>query len=702
MLIQRSLSSFLAVAISAALSAQLSVTVPAGTSAVEGNTNNTFPWGSTSTTFPGLRTQLIYDSSNFTSQGVVSPIVITRLRWRANGSTSTWVGGVYANATVSLGTCPVDQALVTANFVNQQGPDFTACYTGPVQFLAGTGAGTTVPGPTVVDVALSTPFVYDPSLGDLVIDCDHLLGANFTPNAPTGTNRVAVDVQSTGALASRCFGSTSYPNANGTSTSHGVVVTLDYTPAAGLYASFVPSATAGPSPLTVQFTDNSFTSAPSGVTSWAWDFENDGVIDSTQRNPSHTYSSCGQFTVALTVTDGVNPPNTITRTNLIRTDDIVASFTTSVIASPNIYQLTDTSTPPATSWAWDTDGDGVDDQFTQNAVAALVNCQSTTVRLTATRNCRSSVKTQTIFTATNTLQTAYNAANGLSSGAIVFSDLQVANPRGITLCGIGNNTGTTVLGTPFTINLYVTEGSYVGKDADIAKWRLVGTGAGTAQGNNVESTAPLAAPVHLPVGSYGIGVHMVGASVRYTGTTGTVPLVVSNADMTITTGAARSTLFGGSAFSVRQWNGTLHYDTYATNASAQYGYVGAGCAGTLPVSAQAVASRPQLGSNLSIGVNNLPFSLTLMMIGFSNQVATGFGPLPIDLTPIGMPGCVARVSPDLTTFVLGAATQAQFVVGIPNDPAFAGVPMFTQALTPDTSNAFGYILSDAAGGLIGF
>jgi PKD repeat protein len=47
-----------------------------------------------------------------------------------------------------------------------------------------------------------------------------------------------------------------------------------------------------------------------GVTSWAWDF-GDGAT-STDRNPTHTYSSAGTFHVRLTVTDGGGAQDTQT------------------------------------------------------------------------------------------------------------------------------------------------------------------------------------------------------------------------------------------------------------------------------------------------------------------------------------------------------------------------------------------------------
>lgn len=51
---------------------------------------------------------------------------------------------------------------------------------------------------------------------------------------------------------------------------------------------------------TVQFTDASLKSN----NSWAWDVNNDGVTDYTTRNPEHTYSSPGVYTVKLTVNSG--------------------------------------------------------------------------------------------------------------------------------------------------------------------------------------------------------------------------------------------------------------------------------------------------------------------------------------------------------------------------------------------------------------
>ncbi len=91
----------------------------------------------------------------------------------------------------------------------------------------------------------------------------------------------------------------------------------DESPATGLFAGFSASPTQGPATLIVNFQDQSYSSALGGVTSWMWDFQNDGIVDSTAQNPSFGYSCPGTYSVRLTVADGMNPNSTLVRSNLI-------------------------------------------------------------------------------------------------------------------------------------------------------------------------------------------------------------------------------------------------------------------------------------------------------------------------------------------------------------------------------------------------
>lgn len=65
-------------------------------------------------------------------------------------------------------------------------------------------------------------------------------------------------------------------------------------------AAFGADVTAGPAPLTVKFSDQSLNSP----TTWAWDFENDGRIDSREMNPAFTFTQDGTYSVKLIVQNG--------------------------------------------------------------------------------------------------------------------------------------------------------------------------------------------------------------------------------------------------------------------------------------------------------------------------------------------------------------------------------------------------------------
>ena len=70
--------------------------------------------------------------------------------------------------------------------------------------------------------------------------------------------------------------------------------------AAAASADFTANPVKGVAPLTVKFTDNSAGNKPF---TYAWDFNNDGIIDSTEQNPTYTYSTLGNYTVKLTITN---------------------------------------------------------------------------------------------------------------------------------------------------------------------------------------------------------------------------------------------------------------------------------------------------------------------------------------------------------------------------------------------------------------
>lgn len=77
------------------------------------------------------------------------------------------------------------------------------------------------------------------------------------------------------------------------------------------------SADSGKAPLTVEFSSEGSAGGDGEPVTYAWDFDSDGTVDSTEPNPTHTYTDPGQFTATLTVTSTKNPELTASATTQI-------------------------------------------------------------------------------------------------------------------------------------------------------------------------------------------------------------------------------------------------------------------------------------------------------------------------------------------------------------------------------------------------
>jgi len=143
---------------------------------------------------------------------------------------------------------------------------------------------------------------------------------------------------------------------------------------------------------------------------------------------------------------------------------------------------------------------------------------------------------------------------------------------------------------------------------------------------------------------------------------------------------------------------------YQVGARSTWTPTGPGCSGPFgpPTLTPANGSRPVAGSAftllLSYAFGN---NLSLVAFGQSDQV-WGPNPLPLDLTSIGMTGCVLRTSTEfLTAFFLNAGAGS-FTWAIPVTPNAIGFQFHAQAMVLDiTANPYGAVLSNAASGVVG-
>jgi vibriolysin len=149
-------------------------------------------------------------------------------------------------------------------------------------------------------------------------------------------------------------------------------------------ANFSGTPTSGGAPLTVQFTDLS----SNDPTSWSWTFTGGTPSSSTQRNPSVTYNTPGNYTVSLTAANASGSDGE-TKTNYISVtapQPPVANFTAST-TNPSVggsVTFTDTSTNTPTSWSWTFEGGTPGSSTAQNPTITYNTIGTYDVSLTAT------------------------------------------------------------------------------------------------------------------------------------------------------------------------------------------------------------------------------------------------------------------------------------------------------------------------------
>ena len=193
-------------------------------------------------------------------------------------------------------------------------------------------------------------------------------------------------------------------------------------------ANFTSNSTSGDLSLNVQFNDTS-----SGyVTGYAWDFDNDGVVDSTEQNPTHTYSAPGKYTVKLTVTNSAGSDEEV-KTDYITVnapDLIVTGISPNVGAGaymfanePNVISVTvkNNGTAAAAASTLNVTVNGT--VYTVN-VPALAAGASTTVTVTdpVSRKNGDSVPVSAAANPDNAIPETNTSNNGLSASLTVYNN----------------------------------------------------------------------------------------------------------------------------------------------------------------------------------------------------------------------------------------------------------------------------------------
>ena len=167
-------------------------------------------------------------------------------------------------------------------------------------------------------------------------------------------------------------------------------------------ADFSVDPTSGEAPLTVQFTDES----EGTVLGRFWDFNGDGLIDSTEEDPEFTYDTPGTRTVVLVVF-GAAGFDIEVKANFIEVFELpVAQFTATNLggSAPRTVRFVNLSTGNPDTFAWDfgtdvdTDGDNIADSSTstdENPMVTYLSGGDFEVSLTVTNDAGQNTDTET-------------------------------------------------------------------------------------------------------------------------------------------------------------------------------------------------------------------------------------------------------------------------------------------------------------------
>ncbi len=227
--------------------------------------------------------------------------------------------------------------------------------------------------------------------------------------------------------------------------------------------------------LTLQFTDTS-TNSPNA---WTWDFDNNGTVDSTAQNPTHTFPSAGDFLVRHTASNSGGTGTAVTLS--VHVDPPgppappVANFTSAKAATPPFtMNFTDTSSGAPTSWAWDFDNDAVTDSTGQNPSHTFPGEGDYPVTLTATNAGGPNSITKTVHVAATggpvtatIVGDSYISVSSATKNYGTYTDLKLLGPNGqyeyrpyfqFTVSGLSGAPTSAVL------RLFVTDGGTSGGD----------------------------------------------------------------------------------------------------------------------------------------------------------------------------------------------------------------------------------------------
>ena len=634
---------------SAALGANVGLSVWICPTTYVGNTTNqalwtqiaNFPSGTVTAAGPGQPTVFTFSSPYLLaagSYGVSLDCDLTSHRYSSTAATS------YSDSFLTITMGAIQATPWTGTLLSPRQWNGTICYT-PAAGLYPNFSATPTSGASPMNVAFTdTTFTSDPN-GILTWSWD--FENDGTPDAfvqnPTHTytqpGLYSVKLSATDTLhGTQTFTRTNY-------------ISVD-----PVTANFTATPTVGPSPLLVNFTDTS----TGLITSWAWDFDNDGITDSTVQNPTWLYINGGFYTVKLTVSNS-GQSDVETKTNLIYVTPTPADPGTPDMLQyqfnePRGNQVANSASTPlmaafgtANNSTWHADTNRLPWQGNEPGFGCMGSLVANWVNPGWTTSHTGSL-TIAFWMRRNPGSTTTNPFGYAFSNGTFRAFAAGAAGQGITFRGtaIGNvDSGFTVTGTP---GVWQHVALVIDDVAGQARWWSDG--------------APSATVVNFTPGTF-----------AYTGTTGFA--VGANGTGGSSTFSTHYDMDDFRMYSRALTPGEIIGCLLQEKAAATT--FGNGCAGPggVPVIGSS-GGAPFIGNGaFQVDVSNTEVgSPCAVLVGvFARQ-----GGLPLDISFLLGAGCVAETLPDLGAFVVGVGPTGSLPLGIPPSTALAGAHLYAQAL----------------------
>jgi len=201
----------------------LLIVAPNSLVGTEGTSDNAFPFNITPT-FPSQRYQQVYEASQFAA---INPTggLISEIRFRVNGSSGPAFSTTLPSIRVNLSTTSLGEATMSTTFTSNVGADdvivFGAAGGSPLSL-----SSAAVGSPRAFDILipLTTPFFYNPTLGNLLMDVRNFGG---------GTTKQFDAVNTAGDGVGRLLSTGSVNDPTGTFDTLGLVTAFTIVPEPG-------------------------------------------------------------------------------------------------------------------------------------------------------------------------------------------------------------------------------------------------------------------------------------------------------------------------------------------------------------------------------------------------------------------------------------------------------------------------------------